>query len=105
LVVDTFAIRAAFDRRRSAGPIIWAPYVMLEALRAEIAAELAIDPNKQVAIERGRDAGRVVVGRIEDLGRLDSVDADDQHGATVQILAIVASRADRGHALLGHLLA
>jgi hypothetical protein len=40
-----------------------------------------------------------------DLGRLDGVDADDQHRATVQILAIVASRAHRAHALLSHLLA
>ena len=43
--------------------------VMLERVEVEIAAELAVDAREQVEIERGGDAGGVVVGGVEDSRR------------------------------------
>src|SRR5664280_1372880 len=64
--------------------------VMLEAVEIEGATEFAIDAREQIEIERSGDAGLVVIGGVEDLGRLDQVDADDQRGAGAENLGRIA---------------
>ncbi len=54
--------------------------VVAEAAQVEIAAQLAVDAREQVQVERRGDAARVVVGRVQDVGVLLQVDAD-QHRA------------------------
>src|SRR5262249_50327770 len=58
--------------------------VMLERARVEVSAELAIDPDQQVAIELRGDPLRVVVGGVERLRVLDEIDADDERRAAAQ---------------------
>ena len=52
--------------------------VAREAREVEIRADLDVDAGQQVQVEGGRDAQRVVVGGLENLGRLDQVHADQQ---------------------------
>ena len=51
---------------------------MLERGEIEIGAELAVDAGEQIEIELRGDAVGVVIGAIEDVGRLDEIDADDE---------------------------
>ena len=46
---------------------------VVERLRVEVRAELAVDHREDVAVERGRHPGRVVVGGFEDSDVLDEV--------------------------------
>src|SRR5438270_11720949 len=64
---------------------------MGEAVDIEIAAELVLDPVQQVQIEGGVEAGAVVVGGVEDVGRFLQIGADqhlaagaEQPGAVLQ---------------------
>src|SRR6185369_5661088 len=64
--------------------------VVLEALELEGAAQLAIDPPQQIEVELGRDAGGVVIGVVENLGRLHQIDTDDHNRAGAEDGAGVA---------------
>ena len=57
---------------------------VLELGEVEIGAKLSIDTGKQVAIERGGDAQRVVVGRNEDVDRFDQVGTQQKRIAGLQ---------------------
>src|SRR5262249_16458777 len=63
---------------------------VVEAREIEIAIELAIDALEQVEVELRRQAGRVVVGGIENARVLHQVDPDDQRCAASQHAAGVA---------------
>ena len=53
--------------------------MVLERGEIEIGAELAIDAGEQIEIELRGDAVGIVIGAIENIGRLDEIDADDEH--------------------------
>ncbi len=49
-----------------------------EGSEIERAGKLAVDAGEQVEVERGRDAGCIVVGKHQGAGVLLEVDADDE---------------------------
>ena len=49
-----------------------------EGVDVEVAAELAVDPDEQVAVERRRDAERIVVREQQLALRLDEIGADEE---------------------------
>ncbi len=69
--------------------------VMLEGGQIEIGAELAIDARQQIEIEFGGHAFGVIVGRAQDLGILDQIDADHQHRAVAENGAGMAQKLRR----------
>ena len=69
--------------------------VVLEGVELEGAAQFAIDAHQQIEIELGGDAGRVVIGGVEHLYRLDQIDADDQRRARAQDAAGIAQERRR----------
>src|SRR4029079_10880040 len=52
--------------------------VMLERTKIEVGAEFAVDAAEQIEIEFRSHTGGVVVGAIEDVGRLDEIDPDQE---------------------------
>ena len=54
---------------------------MVERVEVEVAAELAVDADQEVLVERRRDAERVVVGEQQLALRLDEVGAEQQQVA------------------------
>src|SRR6185437_1612065 len=69
--------------------------VVLEGIELEGAAEFAIDAHQQVEVELGGDAGRVAIGGVEHVQRLDQIDADDQRRARAQNTAGIAQESRR----------
>ena len=57
---------------------------MRKLIELEIGLELAIDADQQVAVERRRDAERIVVGQQQILFGLDEIGADEQPIALAQ---------------------
>ncbi len=55
---------------------------MAERRRIEVRAELVIEHAQHVAIERGGDAGGVVVGRVQHARVLHEVEAEEQTAVT-----------------------
>jgi hypothetical protein len=51
---------------------------MVERLEIEVAAELAVDPHQQIAVERGGHAERIVVGQLQRPFGLDEIGAEQQ---------------------------
>src|SRR3546814_4595318 len=68
---------------------------VLETVEIEVAADVAIEPRQQVERERRGDAGRVVVGGLDDVRRLLQVDAHQRAAALAHRLAHRAQQAQR----------
>ena len=57
---------------------------MAERVNIEVSRELAIDTREQVEVELRRYARGIVIGRVENVGVLDEIDANDKGCACAQ---------------------
>ena len=66
--------------------------VVTEARQIEVSVELAIDSRKQVEVEPGGNAAGIVVGRVEHIGRLDQIGANNEDRATAENTRRIAQK-------------
>src|SRR5262249_13848519 len=67
--------------------------VMFERLELERAAKLTVNSRQQVEVELRCDAVDIVIGSVEDIGRFDEIDANNERGAASQNVCRISQKA------------
>jgi hypothetical protein len=77
----TRCARAADEVHLDAAERLVVERAMAKRGEVEVAAELAVDARQEIEVERGGDAERIVVRRLEDVAALAQIGAEEQRVA------------------------